>query len=337
MGGRARVSERNGQHIERVRGSRAHAEPKRRPGPFVNPTRAAIWAVNAVLFVLCCWLAAGLVNTAIGEWLAGPATESVAAAPLAAPPAREWSDRQAILDRNLFQVSTLLPETPVAAEPEPSEEELEATRLPLRLLGTAAATAQGGPSWAAVEDQQNHKQLVVREQDQLLDQATVIRIERRRIVLQNGGRREELALDEEEPAAIKVSARPTARPAAPAAPNDLRDRIRRLSESSFEVGREQVEETMRNPAELFSEARILPKYDNGQMVGVQLSSIKPGSLFEEIGIQNGDTVTGVNGITVTSPQDSAALLKELTESTDFQVNVMGADGQVRTLQYTIGQ
>jgi type II secretory pathway component PulC len=70
---------------------------------------------------------------------------------------------------------------------------------------------------------------------------------------------------------------------------------------------------------------------------VQLSSIKPGSLFEEIGIQNGDTVTGVNGITVTSPQDSAALLKELTESTDFQVNVMGADGQIRTLQYTIGQ
>jgi len=299
----------------------------------LNPTRIAIWAVNTALFVLCCWLAAGLVNTAIGEWLAGPPAEAAASAPLAPPPAREWSDRQAILERNLFQVSTLQPEQPIETEPTLSEEELEATRLPLRLLGTAAANADGGPSWAAVEDQQSHKQIVVREQDRLLDQATVIRIERRRIVLQNGAKREELALDEEEPGAIKVSARP----AAPAAPNDLRDRIRRLSESSFEVGRDQVEETMRNPAELFSEARILPKYDNGQMVGVQLSSIKPGSLFEEIGIQNGDTVTGVNGITVTSPQDSAALLKELTESTDFQVNVMGADGQVRTLQYTIGQ
>lgn len=303
----------------------------------MNPTRIAIGAVNAALFVLCCWLAAGLVNTAIGEWLAGPPTTTVAAAPAAAPTAREWSDRQMILERNLFQVSTLQPEQPIEAEPELSEEELEATRLPLRLLGTAAAGEGGGPSWAAVEDQQSHKQIVVREQDRLLDQATVVRIERRRIVLQNGARREELALDEEEPGAIKVSARPTPQAAAPGVPNDLRDRIRRLSETSFEVGREQVEETMRNPAELFSEARILPKYDNGQMVGVQLSSIKAGSLFEEIGIQNGDTVTGVNGITVTSPQDSAALLKELTESTDFQVNVMGADGQVRTLQYTIGQ
>lgn len=337
MGGHARDSERIDRRIEQ------HAESigtacVARSGRSVNPTRAGIWAVNTALFVLCCWLAAGLINTAIGEWLAGPPAESIAAAPLAAPPARAWSDRQAILDRNLFQVSTLLPDTATEAEPELSQEQLEATRLPLRLLGTAAANADGGPSWAAVEDQQNHKQLVVREQDRLLDQATVIRIERRRIVLQNGANREELALDEEEPGAVKVSARPAVRPtAAPPATNDLRDRIRRLSETSFEVGRDQVDDAMRNPAELFSEARILPKYDNGQMVGVQLSSIKQGSLFEEIGIQNGDTVTGVNGITITSPQDSAALLKELTESTDFQVNVMGADGQVRTLQYTIGQ
>jgi general secretion pathway protein C len=136
---------------------------------------------------------------------------------------------------------------------------------------------------------------------------------------------------------VRPAARRPVAAAAPPAAEDLRDRIRRLSDSSFQVDRAQVEETMRNPAELFSEARILPKYDNGQMVGVQLSSIKPGSLFEEIGIQNGDTVTQVNGITVTSPQDSAALLKELTESTDFQVSVQGSDGQSRTLNYSIGE
>lgn len=301
-------------------------------------SRLAVWAINAALFVLCCFLTAGLINAGIGEMLAGP--RSVASTPPPAPvePAREWSDRQAILDRNLFQVSTLLP---AATEPEVTEvpeEDLEATRLPIRLLGTVAAELQSA-AWAAVEDQQNHKQVVVRVDDRLLDKATVVRIERRRIVLQNGAKREELALDDDE--AVGVTLRPGTRPIAAAAPpagaEDLRDRIRRLSDSSFQVDRDQVEETLRNPAELFSEARILPKYDNGQMVGVQLSSIKPGSLFEEIGIQNGDTVTQVNGITVTSPQDSAALLKELTESSDFQVSVQGADGQVRTLNYSIGQ
>jgi general secretion pathway protein C len=302
----------------------------------MTPARLAIWAVNAALFVLCCYLTAGLVNAGIAGWLSGRMQAAATPTPTAsAPPGRDWTDRQAILERNLFQVSTLLPEEPVA--PEVTEEELEATRLPIKLLGTVAAN-DPKLSWAAIEDEQSRKQDVVKVDDKLLEKATVVRIERRRIVIQNGGKREELALDEEEsgaPKARPVAARvPTA---TPASPDDLRDRIRRLSEGNFQVAREQVEETMRNPAELFSEARILPKYDNGQMVGVQLSSIKPGSLFEEIGIQNGDTVTQVNGITVSSPQDSAALLRELTESTEFQVNVMGADGQTRTLTYSIGE
>ena len=301
--------------------------------------RLGIWTVNAALFALCCFLVAGLANPWIGEWL----TTAPSAAPVAklGPPeaSRAWSDRQMILDRNLFQVSTLLPDKPVEAEPEVTDEELEATRLPLKLLGTVAANDQSA-AWAAVEDQQSHKKIIVRVDQRLLDKATVVRIERRRIVLQNGAKREELALDADD--AIpgggirQASARPASAPAPPAA-SDLRERIKRLSEGSFQVQREDVEEAVRNPAELFSEARILPKYDNGAMVGVQLSTIKPGSLFEEIGIQNGDTVTQVNGITVTSPQDSAALLKELTQASQFLVNVLGADGQTRSLNYSIGQ
>jgi general secretion pathway protein C len=293
--------------------------------------RVAVWAVNTALFVLCCYLAAGLVNAGFGELLASSPAPPAPHVAADTGPSRTWNDRQTIIDRNLFQVSTLLPEPPPTEDTTP-EEELQATRLPLKLLGTAASMLSE-KSWAAVEDQQNHKQIVVRTQDKLLDQATVIRIERRRIVLENGGKREELALDEDQvPGIARVKA-----VAPPPTADDLRDRIKQLSDTSFQVDRDQVEETVRNPAELFSQARILPKYDNGQMVGVQLSSIKSGSLFEQIGIQNGDTVTQVNGITVTSPQDSAALLKELTESSDFQVNVMGANGQTRTLHYSIGQ
>jgi general secretion pathway protein C len=301
--------------------------------------RLAIWIVNTALFALCCFLAAGIANAWIAEWLAAGPSAAPTSQASAGQPARAWSDRQTILDRNLFQVSTLLPDKPADGRPELTEEELEATRLPLKLLGTVASSDQKA-AYAAVEDQQNHKQIVVRVDQRLLDKATVLRIERRRIVLQNGAKREELALDDDEKvpgggvrqAGARAAATPPARVA-----GDLRERIKQLSEGSFEVQREDVEEAVRNPAELFSEARILPKYANGAMVGVQLSSIKPGSLFEEIGIQNGDTVTQVNGITVTSPQDSAALLKELTEASEFQVNVLGADGQNRSLNYSIGQ
>jgi general secretion pathway protein C len=295
-------------------------------------SRFAIWIVNGVLFALCCFLTASLVNGWVGEWLS--ATPGEAPAPSAAAPraGRDWSERKAILDRNLFQVSTLQPEAPAAPEPAAEDEELEATRLPLKLLGTVAASDPRA-SWAAVEETTRRERIVVRPQDRLLDKATVVRIERRRIVLENAGKREELALDEEG----RPSLIPMARPAgvAPADVAELRERVQRLAEDRFQVQREEVNEAIRNPAELFSQARILPKYENGQMTGVQINSIQSGSLFEEIGIRNGDVITQVNGIVVTSPQDSAALLRELTESNVFEVNVLGADGQPRTLSYVV--
>lgn len=299
-------------------------------------SRFAIWIVNGALFVLCCFLTASLVNGWVGEWLSASVEEAPAPPAAAVPTGRDWSDRKAILDRNLFQVSTLLPDEPASPEAIDEDQELEATRLPLKLLGTVAASDPKA-AWAAVEDTTRRERLVVRPQDRLLDKATVVRIERRRIVLENAGRREELALDEEVSAlAAPARAAVAGRSAPPVADvGDLRERVRRLSEDRFEVQADEVQEAMRNPAELFSQARILPKYENGQMTGVQLNSIQPGSFFEEIGIRDGDVITQVNGIVVSSPQDSAALLRELTQSTQFEVSVMGADGEPRTLNYTV--
>jgi type II secretion system protein C len=312
--------------------------------------RVAIWIVNAALFVLCCFLVAGLANAMIAQWM-GPEPEMVAAAaPRAAAPKRTWADRQVILDKNLFNVSTLLPQVaPVDLIDE--DEPLEATKLPLRLLGTVASS-DAASSWAAVEDQQAHKEMVVQVGDKLLDKATVEAIQRRRLVLLHNGLREELALDEED--ASGSSVQPAARPsAASTARSDLRsrrraarpadaanaalkNRVRQVAEDRFAVDRGEVESAMRNTAELFSQARILPKYTNGEMVGVQLSAIQEGSLFQEMGIQDGDVITEVNGIVVSTPQDNAALLRELGEADEFTVTVTREDGSTQTLNYVVG-
>jgi general secretion pathway protein C len=112
------------------------------------------------------------------------------------------------------------------------------------------------------------------------------------------------------------------------------ERVQRLAENRFGVSGEDVRSLANNPAALFSQARILPKYEEGQMVGVQLNAIQSGSLFEQIGIQNGDTITEFNGINITSQQDSAAVLRQLTEANEFNVTVTGADGQPRQMSFT---
>ncbi len=307
--------------------------------------RVIVWILNAGLFVLCCFLTASVVNTVLGQWVVGSPVAHAAPPPAAAPAQRTWADRQVILKKNLFNVSTLLPAKPVEEKPpEPIAEELEETKLPLRLLGTVASNVEA-EARAAVEDLQKRDQLVVQVGDKLLDKAEVLRIERRRIVIQNGARQESLSLDDEEGGpARKTAARPARRAPrraarAPRQPRErkenLRDRVKQLSDGRFQLDRDALNEAVRNPADLFSKARILPKYEDGEMVGVQLNSIKEGSLFQQIGIQNGDTITEVNGIVVSNPQDSATILKELTEADEFVVQVKGSDGTPRTYTYEV--
>lgn len=298
--------------------------------------RVVIWTANALLTVLCCWLAAGIAGDVVGGLLTPSApVESAAPALASLPETRSWENRRAILDRNLFHSSTIEPT-------EPTPEDLAATKLPLKLLGTAAGGTVRS-SWAAVEDLEKRQHLVVRIGDRLQGKAEVTRIERRRIVLRNAGRLEELALGEDDSTVTAANRRGRRAQAQPAMATDQArgnspvERVQRLAENRFGVARDDVQSVANNPAALFSQARILPKYEEGQMVGVQLNAIQSGSLFEQIGIQNGDTITEFNGINITSQQDSAAVLRQLTEASEFNVTVTGADGQQRVMTYELSQ
>jgi general secretion pathway protein C len=291
--------------------------------------RTAILTANGALIVLCCFLAARILTAVAADLLAPPPAEATALTERVDPARGGANDPQVILRRNLFKVSTLGPPADF------DEKVYEKTNLPLRLLGTAAL-ADTSRSWAAVEDLESREHLVVKIDDQLKGRARVIRIDRRRIVLQNGPRQEELGLEEAPPQTPpRSSVRRTRRTSRTARGNDIKANIRRLGENRYSVPREDVESVANNPAALFSQARILPKYEDGEMVGVQMNSIKAGSVFEQIGIEDGDTITEFNGIQVTGPQQSAQLLRELTESRVFDVSVIGADGQTRRLQYEL--
>jgi general secretion pathway protein C len=277
--------------------------------------RALILTANVALGVLCIFLLAEIIGDILDSVLAPAGTTGSPSAAQAAASPRDRADREVILQRNLFNVSTLAP----ALTDEELEEQYEKTKLPLRLLGTAAA-ADPALSWCAIEDLESKQHLVRRLDEEVKPGGgvRVIKIERRRIVLQNGGRREELALEGDEgPQIARTASRP--RPVA-------RGNLERLAENRFSVNRDEVQNLATNPSALFSQARILPKYEGGQMVGVQVSAIKPGSLFEQAGLQNGDTVTGVNGSPVNGPDGASKVFQNLTQGGEITLDVLHADG-----------
>ena len=271
---------------------------------------------------------ANIINKVASSALTPEIRTAVRTPEAAVPASRAWSKRQLILDRNLFGAQVVQEE--ILPEPEP-EEDLQKTKLPLRLLGTVASDDQVVAT-AAIENTQDRLHQVVRVGYTLEKFADVVvaRIDRGRVVLQNGAQREELLLD---PGAgmrrptISTSKRPTRRtsrrrttPPTPA--RSMQDRLAEIVNNSGK----------RSAASIFSDARILPKISSGKMTGLELSQIKPDSFFEKIGLRNGDVVTSVNGLLIDDPSAQRELLEAFTTAEELVAEVTAADGTTRQIK-----
>ena len=278
------------------------------------------WLANAALLTLGCFLVANTANAVFAALLT-PSPAERAPAPAPEPTAgRSWSDRQKILERNLFNASLLAPARPVEVD-----EDLQATQLPLDLIGTIASP-NPQLSRAVIEDQETRKHEVVRLHGDVKEgKAKLMRIERRRVVLSENGELRELAFADNQGPPPMPKARASKRPSRKSRGAQRRS-ARNRSPARPPEPPPNLEEVIRNPAQLFSQARILPKYEDGQMVGVEVSAIQAGSLFEQAGIKDGDVITELNGIKINSPEESATILSELAGADELAITIQGADG-----------
>jgi type II secretion system protein C len=241
-----------------------------------------------------------------------------------------------IVKRNLFNSRSFQPAALTAA-PEP-EEDLDESKLRVQLIGTAA-TQPEALSVAAVLDESTNERMVVRKGDMVAG-ARVERIERKRIVVNNRGKREAISLDEEARAAPAppprrpgVRARPRARGRTPS--GSLAGRVRQLAQKAEEAssGRAPTPRSA-GPVSILTQARMLPSYDeDGELRGLKLSGIKAGSQLQAAGFQEGDVVRSVNGTEIASPAQGLRILREIDASEAVEVEVERA-GELMALEYS---
>ncbi len=97
-------------------------------------------------------------------------------------------------------------------------------------------------------------------------------------------------------------------------------------------GSADAEPNQTSPSSILNSARVLPKYSEGRLVGVQVHGIKPDSLFERSGIQNGDTIVRFNGVAIDSPKRSAEFFRALGSGKATQMDVENGAGETRTVE-----
>jgi general secretion pathway protein C len=108
-------------------------------------------------------------------------------------------------------------------------------------------------------------------------------------------------------------------------PQDIADKIQKISDTEFRVDRSVVDKVLENQAELMRSARIIPETKDGQVVGVRLFGIRPDTLLGSLGIQNGDRLETINGFSMSSPEKALEAYTRLraADGLKLQVNRRG--------------
>ncbi len=95
---------------------------------------------------------------------------------------------------------------------------------------------------------------------------------------------------------------PRGTPAASTTDGDISIGIQKVSDTHFRVDRTIAEMILEDPTELMRSVRVVPEKKNGEVVGIRLFGIRDGTLFGLLGLQNGDRLETVNGVSITTPE-----------------------------------
>lgn len=301
----------------------------------------AVRLLHYCLIVLAAWAAAAVVIRVVGIELT-PKVGPLASTDQAA--AKVGKSRQAagdaiILRRNLFGTSEL----DVAADETPAA----AGGADLRLRGIAASQ---GASFAVFENTDSGEQNVFRVGEKIFDGPKLVGVDTTGadVLLRGKTRRYEIEDDvalapEDGKRGAKTATRGgKTRPEKPARPEKgskakagaAAAGVKKTGESAYLVDRREVEHTVANLNEVITQARAVPVMAGGKGAGFKLFNIKSGSIFEKLGLLDGDIVQRVNDTELSDPSKAVGLLEEIQSMGQIRVNFVRG-GKPRSYTYTI--
>lgn len=272
--------------------------------PWINLALIALLAFTAAQLF---WLLLPVNSNDVGPGASNPAGLTA--------PLNPQSDVGTILSAHLFGVRQLTPETTPIIGVVPD------TRLDLTLTGIFAASVPE-ESRALIKDSSG-KQRSYAIDDDLPGGVKVSAIYADRVILLRAGRYEALRLEpNKSPSLPNQASLPAVAPPGGLAPGTL---------TELKSVREQI---LANPAKAGEYIRIQPVYNEGKLQGYRLYPGKNRELFGNLGLQAGELVTSVNGVTLDDPAKSLQMLSTLAQASSLTLTLERA-GQTRTVNVNL--
>lgn len=217
---------------------------------------------------------------------------------------RDW---RTIANTKVFGTLGVTAAAPVASAPPPSP-------LSLTLIGTFVT--EGQEPYAIIEDKKKQNQDMFLIGDSVFEQATLKKIYQDRVEIERLGKLEVLKLDE--------FGGPDAAPGAGIANQG----------DDYVVDEAELDKGLENLPLLLTQARAVPYFKDGRSIGLRLFAIKTGSLYEKIGLKNGDILKSINGNSLADITQALKLFEQLKQERSISL-VLEREKQDREFKYTI--
>jgi general secretion pathway protein C len=292
-----------------------------------------IMALNFLLVAVLAYFAAVSVNDIIAMRL----TPSQAALPRAVsriddgtPINRPRKAYQEIVQRDIFNLQ---------AAPQEHKEVVEQLDLHLTLIGVSSFST--GKPFAIIENASG-QQGVYKVGDVIPAGAgKLIEVDADRAVIDHNGKRVAINLPKEDLPGPVMSAKPIEVPAAVDSADDADStdeafdpNVEDLGDNHYKIPKGTLDHSMSNLSQLLTQIRAVPNIQDGKTNGFALSEIEPGSVFDEMGLEEGDVIRSVNGQSITDPAQAMGMMGALSNQTHLTVQVF-RDGKPTTLIYQI--
>ncbi len=151
-----------------------------------------------------------------------------------------------------------------------------ASNIALTLIGTFVE-AKHEP-YAIIEDKKKSIQEVFNIGELIFNEAKLMKIDIDRVEIERNGQREVLVIDE------LTDSKP-----------EMKGGVATLDNNQYVVDRGELDKALENLPLLLTQARAVPYFKDGVAVGLRLFAIKGDSMFEKLGMRNGDILKSVNG------------------------------------------
>lgn len=232
-----------------------------------------------------------------------------------------------VISRNVFNSEGTIPEALTAAGGA-KEEELPPvpSSLPLGLAGTIVFT-NPEKSLANIEVRGKNQVLPFIVGQDIEGLATLKKVERGKIIFRNNNNNRmeyiEMKLQGQK-LSFNVSQG-----------SGAKSDVQQVAPNKFEVKRSDLQKYLNDMSSILQQASSIPRRGaNGEIECYKLVAIQPGSVYTQLGLQNGDCIKAVNGEKVDSPAKAMELYNALKTSNQIKIS-RERDGRDDDVDYSI--